>query len=78
MNDNIPMCALKEEQWGEVTHISLIGDMRSRLADLGLLKGSRIKCLQKSSGGDMTAYLICGAVIAVRKSDASLVSCRIV
>ena len=72
------MCNLREEQWGEVTEISLTGQLRSRLADLGLIKGCRIKCLQKSFGDDIAAYLICGAVIAVRKCDAALVRCRII
>lgn len=78
MNQPIPMCALAEGQWGEVVGISLIGHIRSRLSDLGLMQGCRIQCLKKSAGDDITAYLICGAVIAVRKCDASLISCRII
>ncbi|MCR4793582.1 MULTISPECIES: FeoA family protein [Ruminococcus] len=78
MNYHIPMCTLDEGQLGEVVGISLNGHIRSRLADLGLIQGCRVKCLQKSFGGDIAAYLICGAVIAVRKCDAARVSCRII
>lgn len=75
MKHHIPMSSLSEGQCGEVMAVGLGGRMRSRLGDLGLIRGSRIKCLQKSAGGDIAAYLICGAVIAVRKCDALQVTC---
>lgn len=77
MKHRIPMSSLSEGQCGEVLDIALGGHMRSRLGDLGLMRGSRIICLQKSAGGDIAAYLICGAVIAVRKCDALQVTCCI-
>lgn len=46
------------------------GTMRRRMLDLGLIKGTKIKPLQKSPAGDPTAYYIRGAVIALRKEDA--------
>jgi len=47
--------------------------MRRRLQDLGLIKGAEVSCIQKSPLGDPTAYLICGAVIALRYEDSSCV-----
>jgi ferrous iron transport protein A len=43
--------------------------MRRRLQDLGLVEGARVECVGRSPGGDPSAYLICGAVIAIRAQD---------
>jgi ferrous iron transport protein A len=45
-------------------------DMKRRLADLGVVEGTKIRCLMKSPLGDPCAYLIRGAVIAIRRDDA--------
>jgi ferrous iron transport protein A len=45
------------------------GSMRRRLLDLGLIEGTSVKCLQKSPSGDPIAYMIRGAVIALRDED---------
>ena len=45
-------------------------DMKRRLEDLGVVSGTRITCLMKSPLGDPHAYLIRGAVIAIRCDDA--------
>lgn len=42
-----------------------------RLRDLGLVKGAKVKCVLRSPLRDPAAYKICGAVIAIRKEDAS-------
>ena len=47
--------------------------MRRRLQDIGLIEGTNITCLQKSPTGDPVAYLIRGAVIALRSEDSSQV-----
>lgn len=44
--------------------------MRDRLQDLGLTPGGEVTALMKSPLGDPVAYLICGAVIALRRRDA--------
>ena len=44
--------------------------MRRRLRDLGLTEGGLVECLGRSPLGDPAAYLIRGAVIAIRKIDA--------
>ncbi len=41
-----------------------------RLLDLGLTKGTEIHCLFTGLGGNITAYCIRGAVIAIRSRDA--------
>ncbi len=47
------------------------GSIRRRLQDLGLVEGTAVQCLQKSPCGDPIAYLIRGAVIAIRSEDSS-------
>jgi ferrous iron transport protein A len=43
--------------------------MRRRLLDIGLIENTRVECLGRSPGGDPAAFLIRGAVIAVRDQD---------
>ena len=54
-----------------VQDLMITGSMRRRLQDIGLIEGTRGECLQKSPAGDPIAYLIRGAVIALRKEDSS-------
>jgi ferrous iron transport protein A len=61
---------LKEGDSGVVTRLLTQGTMRRRLLDLGLVEGTRVECAQKSPAGDPVAYLIRGAVIALRREDA--------
>ncbi len=44
-----------------------------RLMDLGLTRGARVRCLFAAPSGEPRAYLIRGAVIALRREDAALV-----
>lgn len=53
-----------------VHRLLLSGSMRRRLLDIGLVEGTEVECLGRSPGGDPSAYLIRGAVIAVRAEDA--------
>ena len=38
---------------------------------LGLVRGTRVTCMVKSPAGDLRAYLIRGALIALRRADAA-------
>ncbi len=42
-----------------------------RLRDLGLVKGTKVKCVLRSPLGDPAAYMIRGAIVAIREEDAS-------
>ncbi len=58
---------------GNTAHIKSLhmqGSMRRRLLDMGLTKGTRVTCLFQSPADDPRAYLIRGAVIALRTEDA--------
>lgn len=44
-------------------------NIKRRLLDIGLTEGTNIECVLKSPLGNPLAYLIRGAVIAIRKED---------
>lgn len=44
--------------------------MRQRLCDLGIVGGTRIECVARAGLGGPSAYLVRGAVIALRREDA--------
>jgi ferrous iron transport protein A len=52
-----------------IKSLHLSGIMKQRLLDLGLIEGTQVQCLNRSPAGDPTAFLIRGAVIALRGSD---------
>ncbi len=61
---------------GETARVGALlveGALRRRLLDLGLVRGTAVKCLGKSPAGDPAAYLIRGSVIALRAADSSRV-----
>lgn len=70
-DDNKTLCQLTEGCWGCVRRLDTKGDMRRRLQDIGLIEGTQVKCLLKSPSGDPVAYLIRGAVIALRNDTSS-------
>lgn len=43
--------------------------IRRRLTDIGLTENTKIECIGRSPMNDPSAYLICGAVIAIRAAD---------
>ncbi len=71
-----PLNEISIGQSVRVSDITSTGAMRRRLQDLGVIKGTHIKCLQKSPKGDPIAYLIRGAAIALRSEDASNIMCE--
>lgn len=54
-------------QEASVRELIMSGAVRRRLTDLGLVPGTRIRCVAKSPSGDPKAFQIRGAVIAIRK-----------
>ena len=57
---------------GEKATVSALrteGSMRRRLLDIGLIENTDVECLGRSPAGDPSAYLIRGAVIAIRAAD---------
>lgn len=50
------------------------GDIHRRLIELGLTPGARVECVGKSLGGDPKAFIIRGAVIAIRAENCRCVA----
>ena len=61
---------LKPNETAFITKININDNYRRRLLYLGFVNGSKITSLYKSPSGNPTAYLIKGAVIAIREEDA--------
>lgn len=77
MNQTITLDKLSVGQNATVLKLNTIGDMRRRFIDLGLIEGTEIICVGKSPLGDPSAFLIRGAVIAIRSEDAGTVEVAI-
>lgn len=69
MKEIFPLSELKKGSSARVYKISADGAMRRRLIDIGLIKDTKVECIGKSAAGDPRAYLIRGAVIALRSDD---------
>ncbi len=66
---------LEPGESGQVLGISAVlqGPQRRRLLDLGVVPGTEIRAEFASAAGDPVAYLIRGALIALRRDQASLI-----
>lgn len=69
MSGRICLNDLKRGQKGIISRLTVCDDMRRRLQDMGLIEGTVVECVGKSPLGDPTAFLIRGAVIALRNED---------
>ena len=70
-SDRVRLNLVPEGKTVRVKELLSTGSMRRRLLDMGLIEGTKVSCLQKSPAGDPIAYLIRGAVIALREEDSS-------
>ena len=70
----LPLCDINEGCRCRVCAMASDGAMRRRLHDVGLIEGTDILCLNRSPSGDPVAYLIRGAVIALRKEETSKIT----
>ena len=73
-------CSLNELNPGEtavVKELKTRGSSRRRLLDIGLVKDTKIECVGKSPAGDPAAFVIRGAVIAIRSEDMKDIVVRI-
>lgn len=65
------LCSLVVDEDATVVDNSSCGAVRRRLLDMGLIEGTRVKCLFKSPLGDPIAYRVRGTVVALRKEDSA-------
>ena len=74
---NSETCTLSTLAVGEsgvVLALDTDDDMRKRLWDIGLVEGTVVQCLFRAPSGDPTAYAVRGAVLALRRRDATAVT----
>lgn len=69
----IPLCNLSPGHKAQILCLADCKTMADRLFDLGFTPGSIITCVLKRPGGQIAAYLVRGAVIALRREDSRLV-----
>ncbi len=65
-------CSLQNLRPGEtaaVKSLNSCGALRRRLLDMGLVEGTKVECLGISPGGDPKAFLVRGAMLAIRSGD---------
>lgn len=67
---------LNELNYGDEAKVGNVlakGSLRRRFTDIGIIEGTNIKCVAVTPQGDPKAFLIRGAVIAIRNKDSALV-----
>lgn len=69
----INLTDLEIGEWCVALNIIAEESMRRRLQDIGVIKGTKIKCVLISPHGDPMAFLIRGAVIALRCEDSACI-----
>lgn len=70
--------ALRPGEQAVVTALQNEEEMARRLKELGFIPGTVVTCVARSPAGDPAAYLVRGAVIALRGRDAALVGAEAV
>lgn len=73
MTDITSLATLDVGEQATVVSLFHSKTMKRRLQDIGLIEGTSVECLLKSPCGNPAAYLIRGAVIALRTEDSSAV-----
>lgn len=74
MNEHIALNKLKPGEKAVVCGFENSHGISRRLMDLGLVENAFVECVGTSPLGDPSAYLICGAVIAIRNDDAKKIT----
>ena len=67
----ISLSSLHEGDTGTIISVDNCGELKRRLMALGFIEGTRVRCLQSSPSGNPVAYMVRGAVIALRRDDSA-------
>ena len=57
-----------------IVAVSVRGGMRRRLQDLGFLENAELSCELRANSGEPAAFLVCGALIALREEEMKAIS----
>lgn len=69
MNSNYSLYDITPGQKARISSLCSAGSIRRRLLDIGLVKDTEVECIGQSPSGNPKAFLIRGAVIAIREQD---------
>lgn len=75
--NNIHLNKLPINCEGKVEGLNFDGDIRRRMLDLGIIKGTKIMPILKSPFGDPIAFEIRGSIIALRSEISELIDVSI-
>ncbi len=67
---------LEEGNSAYIVSLNVHSELERRLLDIGFVEGTKVTCLYRSYFHDPIAYLVKGAVIALRVCDAKRIMVR--
>lgn len=67
----LPLSHIKPGEHARIVWIASESLMKQRLLDLGFAPEETLSCVLKTAHGHMNAYLVRGAVIALRRENAN-------
>ena len=73
MKKQLSLDQLRPGEQARIEGINHHSSMRRRLQELGFVSGTLVECVGQSPSGDPSAYLVRGAVIALRHCDGALI-----
>lgn len=76
MNNEISLSKVNLNKEYIIVKILLDENIKQRIYDLGLIENTIIKAVYKSPFNDPVAYLVRGAIIAIRNKDANNIIVR--
>lgn len=74
MENDFKLSMLLPEHSAVICENNASDGIKARLCDIGLIEGTEVKCVGRSPCGGISAFLIRGAVIALRDEDSSLIT----
>lgn len=67
------LCELEINQKATVKKVLAQGKLKRRFIDIGIIEGTEIECITISPQGNPKAFLIRGALFAIRNEDSALI-----
>ena len=62
---------MKQGERGKVIEISSCGSLRSRIMDMGIVRGAEIEMVRRAPLGDPLEFLLKGYKLTLRKAEAA-------
>lgn len=69
MEQTATLCDIRPGQRAVIKELKADNSIHRRFLDIGLVRGTKVECVGRSPAGSPSAFLIRGAVIAIRLED---------